>query len=374
MQLSLQNFTTLMQNMAAAVQSAAAQLLDLTVGSTLRAVLEANASVALWIQWLILLVLQTTRAATSTGSDLDSWMADFALTRLPAVPATGVVTFTRFTTIGTALVPVGSLVRTSDGTQTFVVSVDTTNTSWNAGQNGYVMASTAATMDAPVTAQVAGSAGNVQAGVITLLASAIPGIDAVGNAAAFANGLDAETDAAFRSRFQNYIDSRSRATALAVGYAVNSIQQGLVYKIQENQDPAGNQLMGSFVVTVDDGSGYPSATLLSTVQTAVDSVRPVGSIFTIQPPAVISVNVVLTLTTTGSTTSTQLAGPVGSALTVFINSLPIGASLPISRIAQLAYAVSGAISNVTQVQLNAASIDITPPANGVVKVGLVTVN
>jgi hypothetical protein len=110
------------------------------------------------------------------------------------------------------------------------------------------------------------------------------------------------------------------------------------------------------------------------VQTAVDSVRPVGSIFTIQPPAVISVNVVLTLTTTGSTTSTQLAGPVGSALTVFINSLPIGASLPISRIAQLAYAVSGAISNVTQVQLNAASIDITPPANGVVKVGLVTVN
>lgn len=67
MQLSLQNFTTLMQNMAAAVQSASAQLLDLTVGSTLRAVLEANASVALWMQWLILLVLQTTRAATSTG-------------------------------------------------------------------------------------------------------------------------------------------------------------------------------------------------------------------------------------------------------------------------------------------------------------------
>ena len=44
MQLSLQTFTALVQNMAAAVQSAATQLLDLTVGSTLRAVLEANAS------------------------------------------------------------------------------------------------------------------------------------------------------------------------------------------------------------------------------------------------------------------------------------------------------------------------------------------
>ena len=150
MQLSLQNFTTLMQNMAASVQSAATQLLDLTVGSTLRAVLEANASIALWMQWLILLVLQTTRAATSSDSDLDTWMADFALTRLPAVAATGVVTFTRFTVLGTALVPVGALVRTSDGTQTFAVTVDATNPAWNEAQNGYFMSATAATVDAPV--------------------------------------------------------------------------------------------------------------------------------------------------------------------------------------------------------------------------------
>ena len=68
--------------MAAAVQAAATQLLDLTVGSTLRAVLEANASVCLWMQWLILQVLRTTRAATSTGADLDSWMADLSLTPL----------------------------------------------------------------------------------------------------------------------------------------------------------------------------------------------------------------------------------------------------------------------------------------------------
>ena len=83
--------------MAAAVEASATQLLDLTVGSTLRAVLEANASIGLWMQWLILLVLRTTRAATSNGADLDSWMADLTLTRLPAVAATGIVTFSRFT-------------------------------------------------------------------------------------------------------------------------------------------------------------------------------------------------------------------------------------------------------------------------------------
>ncbi len=374
MQLSLQNFTTLLQNMAAAVQSASTQLLDLTVGSTLRAILEANASVALWIQWLILLVLQTTRAATSSGSDLDSWMADFALVRLPAVAATGVVTFTRFTIVGTALVPVGALVRTSDGTQTFAVGVDTTNPAWSSTQGGYVMASTAATLDVPVIDQTAGAAGNIQAGTITLLASAIPGVDAVSNAAPFANGLDAESDAAFRARFQNYIDSRSRATKLAVGYAITSIQQGLIYTIQENQDTNGNQVMGSFVVTVDDGSGYPPTTLLSTVQTAVDAVRPIGSIFTVQPPTVLPVNVTLTLTVSGPTTSVQLAGPVAASITSFINGLPIGNLLPISRISQLAYAVSAAVTNVTGVQLNGGGDDVTPSPNGVVKVGQVTVN
>ena len=119
MQLQLQTFTALVQNMAASVQSAASQLLDLTVGSTLRAVLEANASIALWMQWLILQVLQTTRAATSSGADLDSWMADLSLIRLPAATASGHVTFSRFTATASAFVPVGALVRTADGAQTF---------------------------------------------------------------------------------------------------------------------------------------------------------------------------------------------------------------------------------------------------------------
>lgn len=116
MQLSLRTFNTLVQSMAASVEASATQLLDLTVGSTLRSVLEANASIGLWMQWLILLVLRTTRAASSSGADLDSWMGDMTLTRLPAVTATGTVTFSRFTSAMPALVPAGALVRTAEGT------------------------------------------------------------------------------------------------------------------------------------------------------------------------------------------------------------------------------------------------------------------
>ena len=67
MQLQLQSFASLVGSASAAVQGSARQLVDLTVGSTLRALLEASASIALWVQWLIVQVLQTTRAGTAEG-------------------------------------------------------------------------------------------------------------------------------------------------------------------------------------------------------------------------------------------------------------------------------------------------------------------
>jgi len=374
MQLQLQTFTSLVQSMAAAVQSAATQLLDLTVGSTLRAVLEANASIALWMQWLILQVLQVTRASTSSGSDLDSWMADFSLTRLPAVAASGVVTLSRFTPIASAFIPAGTLVRTADGTQTFTVSAATSYPSFNLIQNGYTLPAGTAALDVPVQAITPGTAGNILTGSVSLLATALAGIDAVTNAHPFLNGLDSETDNAFRTRFANFIDTRSRATPLAVGYAIAKIQQGLEYTIQENIDPSGSQRTGSFVVTIDDGSGNPSATLLSAVGAAVETVRPVGSTYTIQPPAIILANVALTITTGSATSHITASVAAGSAITNFINNLPIGASLPLTKIAQLAYAADASITNVSQIEINTITTDMIPPISGVIKAGTIAVN
>lgn len=80
MKLSLRGFGQLIEDMSAALQSSATALVDVSVGSVVRAIFEANASVVLWLQWLILQVLQTTRASTSSGTDLDTWMMDFGLT------------------------------------------------------------------------------------------------------------------------------------------------------------------------------------------------------------------------------------------------------------------------------------------------------
>lgn len=374
MQLQLQNFTTLVANAAAAVQGSARQLLDLTVGSTLRAILEANAALALWMQWLILQVLATTRAGTSNGTDLDSWMADFSLTRLTASPASGQATFSRFTPTQQALIQAGITIRTSDGTQSFTVATDPSNPAWNAVLLGYTLGAGIAAVTLPIAAVTPGSIGDVQAGAISLLATAIPGVDQVSNAAPLTGGLDAESDPALRLRFGSYLASRARATSLAIGNAILSVQQGLSYTLQENVAPDGSQRMGSFVVTIDDGSGAPPASLVAGVARAVEQMRPIGSLYAVQAPSVIRANVSMSIFTQSGVIHTTVAANVVQAITNALNQMPIGGSLSYTRLSQLAYATDPDVTNVTAVILNGGNADLIPFASGLIKAGLVQVN
>jgi len=379
--LPLQTFTALVQQFAAAAQGAATALLDFTVGSISRALAEGCASIALWLQWIAVQILQMTRAATSQGLALDSWMADFSMTRLPAVAATGPVTFSRFTASSAALISVGAQVKTADGTRTFAVVLDTTNSLWSAAQNGFLIpAGTASgtctvqdvTMDASGNLSV-GTAGNVAAGSISLLASAIPGIDTVTNPVAFMNGINAESDAAFRARFANYIQTRSLATDGAVAYAIQSVQSGLQFTIQEN-DAGGSYQPGNFVVTVDDGSGNPPSALLSAVYTAINAVRPVGSTFTVQGPGDLTANITFMLTTNPTGNKPNLVGPITTAIDTYVDTLAVGATLAFTRLAAVIYGVDPSIVNVTSLEINGGTADIVPTQSQVVKVGTVVIS
>jgi phage-related baseplate assembly protein len=374
MQLSLKGFSSLVETMSAAVQGAAAQLLDLSVGSVLRAVLEANAAVALWMQWLILQALQATRLATSTGTDVDSFGADFGMTRLAATTAGGSATFARFTSTIPAIVPVGTTIATFDGTARFIVTVDATNAAWSAAQNGYLLGAGVSGVTVPIAALVAGSAGNVLPGTISLIATALPGIDSVTNSLALSGGLDAENDIAFRARFQLFIDSRSRATLQAVSYAATSVQQNITCAVIENSDAAGDFEPGHFVVYVDDGTGAPASSLLATVQQAVDTVRPVGSVFAVFGPTVLDADLGMTLVLATGADSATVIAQVSGVLTGFINTLPVGAGLAYTRLAQLVYDANPAITNVTSLLLNGGVSDLAAAFGTVIKLGALAID
>ena len=132
--------------------------------------------------------------------------------------------------------------------------------------------------------------------------------------------------------------------------------------------------MGSFVVTVDDGSGYPSASLLTTIGGAVEAVRPVGSIFTVQPPAVLTANVSMTITVAAGATKAAIIALTGPAIQDYVNGLTIGTPLPLTKLAQLAYQASPAVTNVSAITINGFGQDLFPSVASVIKAGTVAVN
>lgn len=372
--LSLKGFSQMVSDSAAAVQSKCSTLINLASGSVLRAVLEAYAGVGLWIQYLILLVWQGARLTTATGVDVDSFVGDFGLTRLPAVPASGEVTFARFSTATAAVVPLGTTVTTADLSESYAVIQDTSNAAWNAAQNAYVLPVGTVSADIPVSAVTSGSSGNIQAGQISLVSAALPGIDTVTNAAPFENGADPEGDAALKARFSAYINTRTRATLAAIGVAITSVQQGLTYSIAENQDTTGAVRMGNFVVTVDNGTGNPPAALIAQVAAAVNAVRPIGSTFSVVAPQLVTVPITLTLTIGPNGTRATVALNVQNAILDYVDALTIGAMLPYSAIARVAWDADPNITNVSQITVNGGTADIAGVLGTVIRAGVVTIN
>ena len=132
--------------------------------------------------------------------------------------------------------------------------------------------------------------------------------------------------------------------------------------------------MGCFLVTVDDGTGNPPSSLLATVTTAIEAVRPVGSSYMVQAVTVTPATIAMTVTVVPGAVHGTVAALVVAAVTGYVDALPIGAPLPWSRLAQIAYQASPQVANVTAVLLNGGTADLAPPRSGVVKAATVTVN
>ena len=365
MALPLQGFTDYVRMQAAAVQGAATAVLDLTVGSALRSILEANSALALWLQWLVAQVLATTRAATSQGTDLDSWMADFGVARLPASQAAGQVVFSRFAPTVAGLVPVGAQARASATGQLYTVQSDSTNAAWTGA--GYQLPVGISSVAVPVVAATAGSVGNAALGTVDQLSSALPGVDQVTNPAPIGGGLDAESDTSLRARFGNFLDSRTRATSAAISYTLASLRQGLRWVVADGEDAQGNFVPAHFTVTLDDGSGSPPAALISAASNAVDAVRPVGTSFTVRGPAVLPVTVQVALTLAPPAQSVNIAPLVTAAIEAYVAGLGIGVPLPVSRVVALSFGADPSVQ-AASVTLNGAAADAVPLPWGVVQV------
>lgn len=373
--LTLKSFATFVREQAAAIQGRYRSLVDFSAGSLLRANVESNGGVGIWLQSQILKTLATTRAATSTGADLDSWVEDFGLFRLGAQSAVGTVTFARFTPSMQAVIPVGATLQTADGTQNFAVVASTSNSNFNVGLNGYVLGAGITSIDVPVQALTPGAAGNVLAGAITFLTSTVPFVDTVSNAAAIAGGGDAESDASLRTRFIDYIQSLSRGTIPAIQFAITNLRLGLQAKIIENKNADLTANSGFLCITVatSDVNPVPNSATLSNAYAQADAYRAGGIWIGVFPPNVQLANITLALVLDPQYDANVLIGNVATTVQGYINSLKIGQALYLSKLMQWAIDTSPGVLSVSVATINRSAGDFAVTSRDIVRAGTISV-
>lgn len=376
----LKSFDELNTEQAAAVQAKSSDVLQISPGSDLLAIIESNSAITVWLESIAVYLYAFARASTCISNDptqinpdLDSWMEQFKFFRLPAKAATGNVTFSRTTTTQQAVIPLSAQVTTQIGNIVFQVTKDTSNPAWNETLNGYTIAVGVASVTVPVQAVVAGVTGNVDANQINLIVSAIPYVNSVNNAVATTNGEDVERDPAFLARFQLYINSLSKATPPAINAAIESVQDGILYNVIENKNYTLATQLGFFTVIIDDGSGDPPDSLVTAVNTIISLTRGLsikwGVYKTTPVTAAISANLVVDATYDAP----QLIIGVETAITAYVNNLKPGAQLDITKLPNIIYNVSPAILNIQGLEINGATNDFTPTAIQSVKVGTFTI-
>jgi uncharacterized phage protein gp47/JayE len=181
-------------NMVAALRASEPDL-DTSIGTPIRKMLDAvgeSIAEAYADQHLITYQYDIDSKA---GGDLDDFCALFGITRIPAQRAQGVVTFTRpndsFATTTAAIIPPGTQVLAQTNP---VVYAQTTV--------GGVLNPSQLSADVPVQAVTAGPQGNVAAGLLTTIATAVSGVTKCTNSSPLTNGSAQESDDQLRARFK----------------------------------------------------------------------------------------------------------------------------------------------------------------------------
>jgi uncharacterized phage protein gp47/JayE len=133
-------------------------------------------------------VVRAVIPSTSFGGFLDDWAESLKLARRDQAFAGGTVTFTG---LAGAVVATGQQVATTTGPDGEPITFQV---------DGGGVIGVSGTLDLAVTAIAAGSAGNVQAGTVSVPQPAITDVVAVTNAVAMTGGADVEDDEVLRDR------------------------------------------------------------------------------------------------------------------------------------------------------------------------------
>jgi len=194
----------------------------------------------------------------------------FGFSQIPAVVATGYVTFTKQST-PSVTIPAGTKVSTDSKIGIKKVYMTSAELIIGVGQ-------TSASVQ--VFCLAAGAIGNTEINTITVMETWISNIYSVTNAAAFRSGSDIENENDRRLRFQSYVSSLARGTITAVEYAAklativdtngNVVERVTYSKVVEPYLTDNALPVGLYDCFIFNGESNTSSDLVARAQTIIN--------------------------------------------------------------------------------------------------------
>ena len=279
-------------------------------------------------------------ADTSWGEYLTLRAAEFGIDRKPAVKAIGALTITGTKGI---IVPQGSVFSTDNNVYF------TTDAACTIADNG--------TVDVKITAQIAGTSGNVGTNTIDKIPMSIPGVSKVTNKDATHDGFEEETDESLLKRYLVHV--RTPATSgNAMHYKEWALSVAGVGDVKVIPLWNGNGTVKVLVTDVNKNAA--SQEMQKKVADYIETVRPIGATVTVTTPEYLGINITANVSVNAAY-SQNYADILKDALNAYLVNL--GFDSDYVSIAQVGKVLlnSGAISDYDSLKINGGISNVRIP-------------
>ncbi len=272
-------------------------------------------------------VLRQIFVNTATGEYLDMHAQRRGLDRKEAIKAKGEVTFyADVAPTENLTISAGTIVCTSsDEAIRFITDEDV------------IMHHTGRTVTAPVTAQIAGKSGNVEAGAVSVIVTPVAGITSVKNLNAFEGGENTESDENLRSRvLDSYKDISNGTNSVYYKRLAQSVDG--VYSAGVYPRARGT---GTVNVYVAAKGGPVTSAVLNQVQSIMDVSRELNVDVLAANANKLNIELYINLEPEDGYDFDDLTITVRNKLCEYINSLGIGTSVLLTDLGDIIYHTDG---------------------------------
>jgi len=289
----------------------------------------------------------------------------FGFTKHEGVKAAGTVVFSRNqATSESVTIDIGTFVSTESG----LIFVTTTQ--------GTILPGQTSSGEVAIRAYDVGASYNVPARAITTLTTPVIGVDSVTNPTSTTGGQDEEDDITFQQRFREYILGLGRGSVYGLRSGAMTVNGVRSVSVIEHFPPLSN--IYNVSVYIDDGAGNAPPALISAVTNVLlgdgtkanPGYKPAGINIRVVGPTKVTINVEVTIVSTGVLEASVVEANVVTAATSYINSLSIGDDVIYNQLIEKIMGVVG----VYDCTLMQPSANVSIGSTQIARAGTITVH